>query len=675
MPYRSYPSDRSDLSYLSYLSCCPAPQVIPVPDKPEICRVHFMPDDLAVEVERGESVLAAAQKAGLYISSLCGGDGICGKCRVVLRSGEIQSRPTTLLDRDEIRENYILACQSTVQGDLEIEIPPETRLEEGQILGDEDAERFGQLSLIEGQGFPLAPLVRKYHLTLEPPSMESPLPGYERLVQAILRHEPDASLQPGYAVLRDLNHVLTTSGYDVTATVGRRWATTEIVQVEPGDRSEPNLGLAIDIGTTTVVVQLIDLVHGTIVDSEAKYNSQMKHGEDYIRRIMFAQEHNAFDELQRLIIADLNELIEILVRRNKIAPSDVTCVVTAGNTAMIHFFLGLDASGIRKEPYVPVANSVAPLRAVQVGLRINSRGILYTLPSVAAYVGADITAGAVAIGLDQREELCLFIDVGTNGEVVLGNKDWMVCCSASAGPAFEGVGVEYGMRATRGAIERVHITPDCEVEVETIGGGAPRGICGSGLLDLLAEMFRTGVLGRNGKFQGACAARRLVEKDGGLQFLLVPRDQSAVDDDIVLTQADVSNLIRSKAAIFAAISVLVKSVGVALDDIRHIFLAGGFGNYLDIRSAITLGMLPDVPVERVHFVGNTAIAGARSALLSEEALGRIENVSRMMTYIDLMGNPKYMDEFVSANFIPHTDLTKFPSVAVPGNEAGAAVAK
>lgn len=639
-----------------------------MPDRPTLCHVHFLPDDRTADVERGETILAAAQKAGLYISSLCGGDGVCGKCRVIVRSGPIHSKPTTLLDRDEIRENYVLACESTVQGDLEVEIPPETRLEEGQILGDEDAERFGMLSLIEGAGFPHDPLVRKYHLPLERPSLDSPLAGHERLYQAILKHEPEASLQTGFAVLRELSHILTTSGYDVTATIGRRGATTEVVQVEPGDTSGRNLGLAIDIGTTTVVVQLVDLVNARIVDSEAKYNSQMKHGEDYIRRIMFAEEHGALDELQRLIVGDLNELIEILVRRNKIAPTDITCAVTAGNTAMIHFFIGLDPVGIRKEPYIPVANSVPPLRAAQVGLRINPRGILYTLPSVAAYVGADITGGAVAIRLDEQPDLCLFIDVGTNGEVVLGNRDWMVCCSASAGPAFEGVGVEYGMRAARGAIERVRITPGCGVLVQTIGNRPARGLCGSGLLDLLAEMFRAGILGRNGRFQPRCNARQLTHDDGSLKFIVVPKGQTAVDDDIVITQADVSNLIRSKAAIYAAISTLVKSVNVEMGDIRHIYLAGGFGNYLDVRNAITLGMLPDVPPERIHFVGNTAVAGARAALLSEEALKRIERVARMMTYVDLMTNPKYMDEFVSANFIPHTDIERFPSVAAPRPE-------
>jgi uncharacterized 2Fe-2S/4Fe-4S cluster protein (DUF4445 family) len=627
-----------------------------------VCHVRFLPDGTTVDVERGSTVLAAAQKAGIYVSSLCGGDGICGKCRVILRSGDIRSKPTVLLDRNEIRENVILACQSTVQGDLEVEIPAGTRLEEGQILGDEDAARFGQLSVGDGTGFAYEPLVRKSYLELEPPTMEAPLASHERLYQAINAQQPDLDLQTGFAVLRDLNHILTQSGYRVTATTGRRGATTEVVQVEPGDTSGANVGLAIDIGTTTLVVQLIDLVAARVIDSEAKYNSQMKYGEDYIRRIIHVQEHNALDEMQQLLVDDLNELIELLVRRNGVSQHAITCSVVAGNTAMVHFLIGLDPSGIRREPYVPVANAIPPLRAAQVGLRINPRGLLYTLPSVAAYVGADITAGVVSVGLDEETDLSLFVDVGTNGEVVLGNKDWMVCCSASAGPAFEGVGVEYGMRAAMGAIESVHIEPDGEVVVTTIGDRQPRGVCGSGLLDLLAEMFRTGVLSRNGKLQAAPGMRQVIERDGTLQFVVVLKEASAVDDDIVVTQPDVSNLLRSKAAIYAAISILVKTVDVAMDDIKHIYLAGGFGNYLNVRSAVTLGMLPDVPAERVKFAGNTAIAGARAALLSESAHQRIENVGRMMTYVDLMGNPQYMDEFVSANFIPHTHVELFPSV-------------
>ncbi len=638
---------------------------------PTTCKVRFLPDERVAEVEKGQTVLAAAQKAGIYISSLCGGDGICGKCRVILRSGEIGSKPTTLLGRDEIRQGYILACQCTVQGDLEVEIPPETRLEEGRILSDEDAERFGQLSLIQRAEFPHAPLVRKMHLELEAPSMDSALAAHERLYQGILAHEPEANLQTGFAVLRSLPDILAEADYNATATIGRRGATTEVVQVEGGDTTAQNLGLAIDIGTTTIVVQLVDLVAARVIDSEAKYNSQMKYGEDYIRRIMYAVEENALDEMQQLLVNDLNELIEILVRRNDIQLHDVTCAACVGNTAMIHFLIGLDPSGIRKEPYVPVANFIPPLRAAQVGLRINPRGLLYALPSVAAYVGADITSGAVAIRLDEQEELSLYVDVGTNGEVVLGNKDWMVCCSASAGPAFEGVGVEYGMRAARGAIERVRIDPDCQVEIDTIADRPPRGICGSGLLDCLAEMFNAGILSRHGKFQGPCATDRVIERNGGCAFVLVPRDQSAVDDDILLTQADVSNLLRSKAAIYAAIAILTKSIGVEMDDIRHIYLAGGFGNYLNVRSAITLGMLPDVHPERVHFVGNAAVAGARAALLSEDAFRRVEQVARMMTYVDLMGNPQYMDEFVSANFIPHTDIERFPSIPAPAlDEAG-----
>ena len=641
--------------------------------KPVLCSVRFLPDDRVVEVEKGASVLSAGQKAGVYVSSLCGGDGICGKCRLILRSGEIQSQPTTLLSRKEILSNYILACQSSVESDLEVEVPPETQLEKGRILGDEDAERFGRMALEDRIGFVLAPLVRKHLLKLDAPTMESPIAYDERVQQALQSCEPDASLLTTPPVIHDLNRLskfifVNDGHFQVTATVGDCGATTQILHIVPGDTTAKHFGIAVDIGTTTVVCQLVDLNEGRIVDSEAKYNSQMKYGEDYIRRIMYAKENNAHNEMQQLVLDDLNELIGLIVLRNKAHTNNITCAVCAGNTAMIHFLVGLDTGGIRRAPYVPVANYVPPMTAEQVGLRINPRGLVYSLPSVAAYVGSDITAGAVAVGLDEQEDLTLFIDVGTNGEVVLGNRDWMVCCSASAGPAFEGVGVEYGMRASRGAIEHFRIISDDEVEIETIGNRPPRGICGSGFLDLLAELFRAGFLGRNGKFQESREGKRLVKRDGAYEFIVVPEQESAVDKAIVVTQADVSNLIRSKAAIYAAISILIESVGVQLSDIQNVLLAGGFGNYLDVAHAITLGMLPDAPRERVHFVGNTCISGARAALLSGEALARIERVGSMMTYVDLMTNPKYMDEFVSANFIPHTDLNRFPTV-----EAGAGI--
>jgi uncharacterized 2Fe-2S/4Fe-4S cluster protein (DUF4445 family) len=330
---------------------------------------------------------------------------------------------------------------------------------------------------------------------------------------------------------------------------------------------------------------------------------------------------------------------------------------------MIHFLLCLDPENIRKEPYLPTANFVSPFRASQIGIDINPRGILYALPSVSAYVGADLTSGAAAIRLDKEEMPCLFIDIGTNGEIVLGNRDWMVCCSASAGPAFEGSGVLHGMRASKGAVEILHITKDYEVSYTTIGNVQPKGVCGSGLLDCIAEMLRSGIVDRSGNFQKDIKSDRLRKRDDEYEFVLIERSETGIDSDIVITQADISNLVRSKGAIYAAVSILIESMGLSVNDLHCIYLAGGFGNYLNVRNAITIGMLPDMPTSRIKFVGNTSLIGAKMVLISEEAFETVQTIASQMTYFDLMGNPKYMEAFMSANFLPHTNLNEFPSVA------------
>ena len=629
----------------------------------DACKVHFLPDDVTVEIERGSTILQAAQKGDVYINSLCGGDGICGKCRVRIVSGDVRAKATALLEREEVREGFVLACECAVHGDVEVEVPKEASLEGGKILVGAEAERFGPLSSgLRKEPFAHDPLVKKLYLALEPPSLESNIADLDRVEQAMRQIGGIEHTQAGYKILVQIPTLLRESDWKVTLTVGRRANTVELVRIEPGDTSGVNYGIAVDVGTTTVVAHLVDLAHSITLDTDAKYNSQMKYGEDYIRRIIHATEHNALAELKTLIITDINSLIPELIERNSIRLDDVNAVVCAGNTAMIHFLWGLDPLYIRKEPYIPAANFLPPIRAAEVGMKTSGRGLLYTLPSVSAYVGSDITAGVMAIGMDESEDLSLFIDVGTNGEVVLGNREWMVCCSASAGPAFEGCGIECGMRATRGAIESLEIGEDSQVDYRTIGDVSPLGVCGSGLLDALSELFTAGVLDRTGRFQTDCGSDRLRATDGGHEFVLVDNANTGIDDDIVITQADISNLIRSKAAIFAAISVLVESVELDMSAIQQVYLAGGFGNYLNLRHAITIGMLPDVDVSRVAFVGNTSVTGAKLALLSHDAFSVVSEIGKKMTYLDLMVHPKYMNEFTSAMFLPHTDIERFPTV-------------
>lgn len=629
-------------------------------------KIHFLPNDTFVEIEEGNTVLDAAHSAKIYVNSICGGEGTCGKCKVVVSKGAVDVSPTTLISGEEAEKNYILACEATIVEDLQVLIPQETRLEGKKILLDQNEQHsLTWAAVLNKSDFKHNSLTKKIFLTMEAPTMEDNVADHDRLCQAIMMNQGVElnTIQTSLSIVRKLPEILRQNNWSVTATLARRGPVLEVVDVQAGDTSQNNFGVAIDIGTTTVVTCLMELGSSKVIDSEAIYNSQMKYGEDYIQRIIYVIQNNALEEMQRTIISDINKTILTLVERHGIDLKDITSLVCAGNTAMIHFLLRLDPENIRKEPYLPTANFISPFRASQIGIEINPRGILYALPSVSAYVGADLTSGAAAIRLDKEEMPCLFIDIGTNGEVVLGNKEWMVCCSASAGPAFEGSGVHHGMRAAKGAVEIFHITKDYEVNYTTIGNVPPKGVCGSGLLDCIAEMMRCGIIDRSGNFQKDIKSDRLRKKDDEYEFVLVKKGETGIDSDIVITQADIANLIRSKGAIYAAVSILVESMGLSTNDLHSIYLAGGFGNYLNVRNAITIGMLPDIPTSQIKFVGNTSLIGAKMVLISEDAFETVQKIATQMTYFDMMGNPKYMEAFMSANFLPHTNLNEFPSVA------------
>ena len=634
--------------------------------KKKRCLVHFSPSGLKVEVEKGTVLLDAAHKVGLYLSSVCGGDGYCGKCKVAIDEGQFQTKPTGLLTADEVRDNVVLACQTKVLSDLMVTVPTSHALDTGRILIDSDAHRFSEMKG-NGQGatFPLDPLVRKLYVEMTPPSVQDHTADHERLYMAIRRQIDAPLMQTGYQILQKLPGILPNSGYRATVTVGCRGGTTEVIEVDAGDHSRKNFAVAVDLGTTTVVAHLVDLATAATLDTEATYNSQLNFGEDYIRRIIYAEENNAFDEMQNRIVKDVNNLIMTMATRQRVNLQEITTVVCAGNTVMIHFLLNLDTRRIRREPYVATASFVPPIRAAEIGVQISKRGLLYCLPGVAAYVGSDIVGGVLATGMFAKSGICLLADIGTNGEIVLGNRDWLVCASSSAGPAFEGSGVRHGMRAGAGAIEKFTYLGPGRFNYQTIGDGPPAGICGSGLLDLLAELHTHGVIDRTGRFSEDHDPG-LTYGDDGRQYQLVPSDNGR--QEIVITQADIDNLLRSKAGVFAAIRVLMEATQTKLEDLEAVFLAGGFGNFLNVRHAVTIGMLPDVPVEKIHFVGNTSIAGAKMALLSREALRRAEEIAASMTYFDLMSHTGYMEEFIRAKFLPHTDLGLFPSVQGQGRE-------
>ncbi len=627
--------------------------------------VLFTPDQVSVEVPAGTTILSAAVKSGIYLNSLCGGDGVCGRCRVIVKLGEIHGGSTEKLTFDEIRKGYVLACQARVGSDLVVEVPPETRVQGEPIYVETDIPQLTDARGLRGRRRKFSPLVQKYFLRLPPPSLEDNVSDLQRLEHTLKGATGLEEFQMGLKVTRRLPNLLRQNNWEVTAVTGRRGRLTEIIDVEGGDSTPLNMCVAADIGTTTLVCHLVDLRDYQTLGVAAKYNSQASFGGDVIHRIIYASdETDGAERLQETVINDLNELIHELVTTCRLGHQDISLISAAGNTTMMHLLLGLPCESIRKNPYVGNAYRLPPFRAAEVGLNINPRGLLYCLPCVAGFVGADIIAGVLATGMADDDRTRMLIDIGTNGEIVIGNSDFLVCASASAGTAFEGADCRDGMRAMRGAIDHIHLLNARRVmSYSTVASVAPRGICGTGYVDLLAEMLRVGVFDKTGRINPEAARERIrAGEDGQMEYVVIFANEAGGGKDIVITQGDISNLLRAKAAIYAASCVLLNALSLDFDQVEEFLVAGAFGNFLNIKNAITIGLLPDVPPERVRFVGNSSVAGAKLAAICHDCYEQAHEMAKRMTYLELSTDPTFMDQFVSACFFPHTDVERFPSV-------------
>ncbi|NQU09174.1 DUF4445 domain-containing protein [bacterium] len=620
--------------------------------------VTFAPLRKTVTVETGTSLLEAAGTADIVIGGACGGDGICGRCKMIVQEGAIRGGASGLLTREEIQRGVVLACQSFVEGDLRVEIPPDTLVSD-RVVADEDAQRFRAIQPgITSRPFARSPLVRRVFLQLPPPTLENHLADAERVQEMVTRQTGIESMQMGLRVLRGLPDVLRENGFAVTATIGRRSGVAEVMEVVGGDCSGCNYAAVVDVGTTTVVVHLVDLNELTTVDAQACFNSQAVYGREVTARIL-ATERKGVNALQELVVEDINRLVTTLVTRNHVQPRDVTAVVCAGNTTMLHILLGLPASNIRRHPFIATSIEPPTLRAAEIGLRINPRGLVHCVPGISSWVGGDLTAGILATGLHERDETAMLIDVGTNGEIILGNKDWLMACSASTGPALEGASVQCGMIAEKGAIEKVYVEDD-QVRCKVIGNVAPKGLCGSGIIDLIAVLLDRGVIDRAGQFVAHSDPAVAFVKGRG-RYVVAGQAAGAVKD-VYLAQDDLENVITAKAAIFAATKIMLDRLDLGFDQISRVFLAGGFGSYIDRRNAIKIGLLPDLPLPRIQYVGNTSIWGAKLAALSSEALDELRAIRRKTTYYDLLGSDDYVEQFRQAMFLPHTDIGLFPSL-------------
>jgi uncharacterized 2Fe-2S/4Fe-4S cluster protein (DUF4445 family) len=634
---------------------------------------HLVTFDISstpIRVPTGTLLIDAARLAGIEIGQPCGGQGRCGRCAVIVNNGGVRRRSTLRLSDKDVAAGYALACQSVIEDDVAIVVPPQEKIERRLTTDRVVADVTVPIGYAPDRVQP----IKRIALSLTPPSMDDQTDDWSR-VQVAVRQQLDADdVRASLNMLRRIGSILRDSEWQVTAILDCTNASSpRLIDLQPTQRTDhaPLWGVAIDIGTTTVTCWLVDLISGEVKKQAAEYNRQIARGEDVISRIIYAGKNGGSAELQSLVVNTINALVDEVCVRASIKPAEIIKATISGNSTMIHLLLNVPASSIRLSPFITAVNHVPLFTAQEIGLTINPEATIDCLPGVASYVGADITAGVLSSGLADTDKSTLFMDVGTNGEIVLGSRDWLVTCACSAGPAFEGAGVIDGMRATKGAIEEVWINNDTfEPTYRVIGNGKPRGICGSGLIALLGEMFLTGVVDKGGNFNVGSAVKlptnptpRIRSGEHGLEYVVAFADQTEHGRDIAITHVDIDNLLRAKAAIYAGFSVLADRVGVPLETVEQVLIGGSFGKYINVEKAIQIGLLPDMPWDRFQFLGNTSVKGAYRALLDRTERDRIADIAARMTYIELSADNTFYEAFTSALFLPHTDLSKFPTVA------------
>ncbi|MBN1178813.1 MAG: DUF4445 domain-containing protein [Anaerolineae bacterium] len=618
-----------------------------------------------VTVPVGTLVSDAAQQVGIDVQMPCGGQGRCGRCAVIVKEGEVRRRSTQRLSPDDVAAGYALACQATLESDAVIVVPPQERIERRIKEG----KRAKKVELPFPYHVSDQPL-RKVVVTLEEPSLHDQTDDWSRLKREMARRYDLRDVEASLHVLRKMGRALREGEWTVTVVLetdnqARPDGPPRILDILPGEHLESLWGAAIDIGTTSNVVWLVDLLSGEVMAQAVDYNGQIARGEDVISRIIYASKGNGLQELQELVVGTLNRLLGQVAQERGIGVDEIYRVVVAGNSTMIHLFAGIPPESIRLMPFITAINQLPPFSARDIGLGVNPEAAVDCLPGIASYVGADITAGVVSSGMcGVQDQLTLFVDIGTNGEIVLGDCSWLISCACSAGPAFEGAGVVHGMRATAGAIEEVWVNPENhEVTYRVIGEEKPRGICGSGLIGLIAEMFVAGVIDKSGNIDLTLPTPRVRQGGHGPEYVVAWASEAAFGEDIAITAVDIDNLMRAKAAIYAGFSVLARSVGLTLADVGQVLIGGAFGQYINVEKGVQVGLLPDKPFDNFHFLGNTSVRGSYVALLSREMRQRVDEIGQMMTYLELSADNSFFDEFNAAMFLPHTDEMQFPSVA------------
>lgn len=631
-------------------------------------KIKFLPYETEIEIENGDTLIRAALEAGVHINASCGGEGVCGKCRVLIEDGMVEGGISEKLSAQDQENGYRLACQAVVKSDLVVRIPVESAIDPSVLKLQAAPRRTAHIremnfEELKEKGLFVAPVEKKY-IELPAPTAQDNLPDITRLISHLQLEHDEHRLDVTLAMIRKLPQVIREDDFRVTATLVRPVrdvGKTRIINVQPGDTSNQSYAIAMDIGTTTIYGQVIDLISGEVLAEHGEFNGQISYGEDVISRIVYAEKPGGLAKINAVVIKTINKILAKIVKRSGVDPENISTITLAGNTTMTQLMLSVDPRSIRRAPYVPAATLYPPIKASDLGMDLGEHVAALVYPAVSSYVGGDIVAGVMGSGIYRTDELTLYLDVGTNAEIVIGNKDWLACAACSAGPAFEGGGLKFGMRAAKGAIEDFSIDPvTLEPMLITIGNVRPKGICGSGLIIMAGVMFELGIINNLGKFDRDLDTPRIREDNGVYEYVLAWKDETQIDRDITLTEIDLENLIRAKGAIYSGCMTLLTEVGMGIEDIEKIILAGGFGSYVDLEKAMTIGLLPEMDPEKVIFIGNGSLLGAKMSSLTNRIRRDVVEVTKKMTNFELSDTPSYMDNYVAALFLPHTDINKFP---------------
>ena len=619
----------------------------------------------------GDNLLEVARSANVAIDAPCSGNGACGKCRVQLKSGALESKKTLHISDEEYQAGWRLSCCSKISADVNVLVPDiasayKSRMKVADLSSKEEIAIFENAkSDIQLAGIELKNSLEVVDVLMDVPSLDDTMPDNERLTRALRKYLNINRVRIPYVVLKKLPDVLRENNFAVKCVIRATSDDMYVYDIFGKDEDVVIGGLAIDIGTTTVSAVLINMENGEILAKSSAGNGQIRFGADVINRIVESQKPGGQKKLQDAVIKEtINPMIHEMCKSAKFPKDHIYRMCVASNTTMNHLFAGINADPLRTEPYIPAFFKTNSLFASDVGVDINKDAHIIMAPNIGSYVGGDITAGTLVSQIWNRPEFSLFIDLGTNGELVFGNSDFMMSCACSAGPAFEGGDISCGMRATDGAIEACTIDKETmEPTYKIVGdpGTKPVGLCGSGIIDVISELYICGIINPKGKFIRE-GKRIKHDKYGMGSYILAFEEEAGSVKDVEITEVDIDNFIRAKGAIFSAIRTMLTSLDFDVSMIDDVYVAGGIGSGINMQNAVNIGMFPDIPIEKFHYIGNSSLTGAYLMLLSTPAEKKTYELASNMTYMELSTVPIYMDEFVGACFIPHTDTSMFPTV-------------